>query len=245
MRSKTVIENRARAFTLIELLVVIAIIGILASMVLPALSKAKESGKRSSCANNLRQLAIAATMFTGEHEGKFPTRQVPNAWPESLYENFQELKILRCPSDGPGTPASHPEYAAKKLYADAAPRSYIMNGWNDFWIERNKGWTFSQISGTKMEEAGITLPSETVLFGEKEISSGHYYMDFLESSAGNDFEELDHAKHSVSIKGAGGSNYAFSDGSVRYLPFGQSVNPENLWAITDKWRKSPVQLSSN
>jgi prepilin-type N-terminal cleavage/methylation domain-containing protein/prepilin-type processing-associated H-X9-DG protein len=246
-RSSKSMFSTAKGFTLIELLVVIAIIAILAGMILPALSKAKESGKRTSCLNNLRQLGIATAMYTGDHEGRFPTRQVPNAWPESLYEDYHEVKILRCPSDGPGVPASHTELAAKNMIADSAPRSYIMNGWNDYYLEmnRDKGWSFSQINGTKMDESGVTRPTETVIYGEKEISSRHFYMDFLESSAGNDFEELDHAKHSIALKGSGGSNYAFVDGSARYLPFGQSVNPENLWAITEKWRKSPVQVSSN
>ena len=78
----------------------------------------------------------------------------------------------------------------------------------------------------------------TIVLGEKEITSQHYYMDFLESAAGNDFEELDHGKHASGRKGSGGSNYAFADGSARYLRYGESVNPENLWATTDKWRKS-------
>ena len=66
-----------------------------------------------------------------------------------------------------------------------------MNGWNDYYQElnRDKGWSFSQINGTKMEEGVVTRPTDTVLYGEKEISSRHFYMDFLESSAGNDFED--------------------------------------------------------
>ena len=65
-------QMRKRAFTLVELLVVMAVLGIVISLFVPALGKARESARRAQCTNNLRQIGTAIYLYLDDHNFTFP-----------------------------------------------------------------------------------------------------------------------------------------------------------------------------
>ena len=117
---------KSSSFTLIELLVVIAIVSILAAMLLPALQKAKNSGRRIACLNNMKQIGLAFLQYASDYRDTLPTHTDtwnfgdPGATPSWVSAIFPYLsgnrKVLICPSAIPFTDSEAPTATSATSY---------------------------------------------------------------------------------------------------------------------------------
>lgn len=155
-------------FTLIELLVVIAIIAILAAILFPVFAKARESGRRAACANNLKQITLAYLMYAQDNDETLPSLQafgalgtgsggVTDPTTGSIWKYVKAEKLFLCPSISK---------ADKRYYEQTTGRPlryvYTVNGWATYAAHGDRG----RADREGMKLAAFTNTSRTVLLVE-------------------------------------------------------------------------------
>lgn len=214
------LRHRA-GFSLVELLVVIATIALLAAILLPALAAVKKKAQSISCLNNVRQLDFGVKMYSADFNSHYPPRSETDRWPNQIYGNYlKNLNVLLCPSDTNNAPLS--SNPGDTNGPDIAPRSYIINGWNDYFEGRTDPTGMN--TNDSISESAIFDPSTTIMFGEKKSHFGDFYMD-INGNGANNFGVTDQSRH------VGRSNYGFVDGHAVSIKAPGAVSPRNRWAV--------------
>ncbi len=171
-------EGMSTRFTLVELLVVVAVIAILIALLMPALSAARQEGRRVSCVNNLKEIGVAACAYSNENDDFALPADLGDvggyrSWINYLYSRLRQKAIFVCPELGPGR--SFDPYGGANV-VDLNRGSYVMNtiassNWGGAGISVDPGeatgWGDNASNPVKMSQ--VANFSETV-----------FIMDFVE-----------------------------------------------------------------
>jgi prepilin-type processing-associated H-X9-DG protein/prepilin-type N-terminal cleavage/methylation domain-containing protein len=206
-----------RAFTLVELLVVIGIIALLLALLLPGLGRAREQARAVQCLSNLRQLALAAMMYTNAHSGYFPpartsfTREwdfmvttdpstgLATLQPGILWMGQSVPQIHQCPSyEGPSPTPTDP---------------YTGYNYNTSYIGRGSG----EYHSAPARITQVRRPSETALFGDGQYYGGtnKYMRAPVRKTPVGDGDSVSPAVRAAGTQGfrhLGRTNVAYCDG---------------------------------
>lgn len=209
--------NGRVGFTLVELLVVVAILSVLAALLLPALTRAKESARGTQCRHHLRQLGLAVRLYADEHDDAFPRSQhsafahgeLP--WGRSIAEQLGSSRkawtnllngVYHCPSD-----------------RRTAPWSYGLN----VYFELGPDDDYAGKPATWRRTTALPHPVATILFAENHSTADHLMAHFWFST--NDTTGLAARRH------GGRAHYAFADGHTERLRLADVFHPPQV----DRW----------
>jgi len=222
-----------RGFTLAEMLVVIGIIALLLSLLLPAVSGAKQNANSLVCKSNLRQIFTYMQMYADQYDGMlYPVGQLDPTTNQWLTLGYGSVHL-------DGTPVTQDERWTAIMFGVWNPRIMLCPSDSE-----NPNQEHSYVLNKHLEEGPYKLvkfgapapglsPSDTVVMGEKVTTQGDYYMETLPPSADpllrlSEFDRVvETARHGIKL----GSNYLYMDSHVDIVPPNQIINAIDPWDV--------------
>ena len=216
-------HRERKAFTLIELLVVIAIIALLAAILFPVFSRARENARKTSCANNLKQIGIGIAQYTQDYDEMmtpvnldYPPRRT---WHSLIQPYIKSPQVMTCPSnsrttnvDNSNPPGMRNHYLGNGYNGDA---NSVWNSWQkpmDVWIRG------TPVVTTPTALADIKAPAQCINVFEHNATT--------DTSGG-----LWSPTNMAFTNHLGTTNFLFVDGHVKSMkPNATAAGGVNMWA---------------
>ncbi|HEX8234646.1 MAG TPA: prepilin-type N-terminal cleavage/methylation domain-containing protein [Abditibacteriaceae bacterium] len=204
-------------FTLIEVLIVVCVIAILCAILLPVMSRVRDTAKTTVCASNLRQIGIALEMYANDNK-YYPPAPAPDncSWADKMVQYVKSNEVFECPLalDGEYRPGCGPSETKDELI-------YHFNGsylLNNLTVDLN---------GRQLSQSRLKNPSGTLL-----VLDGNSPLGWTGASPNSallspkDIEEM-----GVELRHNEGSNVLFADGHVKRLRLQILMQP-SIWKLS-------------